>query len=484
MNGAVLRSLMRDAYYQVLDNLGFRILAVLFLLPALILFLVGFREDGIWIAHYWRWDYQDLLPQGALGSGASSGAAVSAETIRQVREQGLQALVSLMVDSVAGRFGMLFGIAAISFFVPQMLERGAADVVFSKPASRVALLLSRYVAGLVFIGLLSTVLVGGIFLGLAVSSDYVDFGLLWSIPTMIYGFAIFHAVSCMVGVFTRNTIAAILLTIVFIFVNWVVHTVFERQSLDQRERAENIAAGDRVDDMSSFGVLFLRMFDVLHVTLPKSSDAIRIAQSMRRRFELNPPDFVDEELGMTISAAPKGYTREPRSSLYRDGLTWIAPHPDGAREATWTLKRARTEEIGSRASQVKQLRKDLNVDSVRSDISGRIADRFEWTVTEGGEKRQRRKWVFQIGDSILQLDYDAEHAWANSESEQHSSGVFVAGFQVLNENERIMASESYDHYFDWDASWRFNAALSVSTTLLFIVGVLGLGAWKLSRIDF
>ena len=39
MNKHIVRSLFQDALYQVFDNLGFRILGVLFLLPVLLTFL-------------------------------------------------------------------------------------------------------------------------------------------------------------------------------------------------------------------------------------------------------------------------------------------------------------------------------------------------------------------------------------------------------------------------------------------------------------
>mgnify|MGYP001267179955 CR=1 FL=1 len=478
MNATILRSLLRDAYYQVVDNLGFRVLAVLFLLPALFLLLVGFREDGIWVARYWHWDYSEWLR-----SAAPEMKVVPEGEMAKLRADLLEQLVSAVL-TLADQYGTLFGIAAIAFFVPQMLERGAADVVFSKPVSRLALLLSRYVAGLVFVGLLSSLLVGGMFLALWITSDYVDLGLLWSVPTLIYGFAIFHALSCAIGVFTRSSIAAILLTIVFMPINCGMHTWYERNSVGELKDEARVAAGGQPTERD-WRTRALRAFvDVYHFTMPKGGDGRRIAASLRKRIEREPPEFADDDLGLSIAAAPEGFRREPRSAFHKEGVTWIAPHPEGGGEATWRFKRDSVERVGKRSDLVKQLKKELNADGRLVTISEVSANRFEWREKRGDEERLRRKWVSQIDDAILIIDYDAEAKWAEAAENEHTARVFAAGWTIQSTASRREQAESYDGVFAWDAPWRFNAALSVGTTLLFIVGVLALGWWKLSRIDF
>jgi hypothetical protein len=381
----------------------------------------------------------------------------------------------------------MFGIAAVSFFVPQLLERGAADVTFSKPVSRAALLLSRYVAGLVFVTLLASVLVGGITLGLAVSSRYFDAGLLWSIPTLVYGFAIFHAISCTIGTFTRNTIAAILLTLVFMPVNYGMHLWWEMRAVEQH--SANLYAEQNPDKKmpkAEAGLDELALDGFLtayHVLAPKSQDATLIAKRWRRSLEPE-LEFRDEELGIEVLAAPTGFKREPRSSFGADGLMWIASHPDSAGEARWTLRRQLVKDVGPRLTLTKKWRKELGVDSSRADVGGYSADRFEWVEDRGGEKRLRRRWVFQVVDSIVTLDYDAEAAWARDAVQETSAQAFVASVRVGLSRKSQLANPDYDTYFGWNAPWRFNAWFSVGTTLAFIVAVLALGIAKLKRIDF
>ena len=479
MNRPTLRGLFQDALYQVLDNLGFRILFFLFLVPVLLSFVVSFRDTSIAFLWYWEWDYAEFVRSATASSGLD--AATRADMLANVRESLLQNLVDIVIEWGADRFGLVFGIAAISFFVPQMLEKGAGDVIFSKPVSRSALFFSRYIGGLLFVGILSAFLVGGITLGLAVSSGWFDSGLLWSVLALMYGFAIFHAISCTIGVFTRNTIGAILLTLVFMPINCGLHTGWEKLVTLEQVVASRDAKSDEPD--SAAFTLLKSGLTTYHIVAPKTGDAMRMARTWRRSLETQ-PEFQDIELGLVVAEAPREFRREPRSSFTRDGLQWLATHPDGAGEATWTLRSQALDDTGPRSALVKRLRKELGADPVRSDISGRYADRFEWVEDRGGEKRLRRRWILQVGDRVVTLDYDAESGWGRGNERETAATAFVAGISIQSEELSQLGAVSYDRKFGWGGPWEFNAWFSLGTTLAFVAAVLALGLWKLRRIDF
>jgi hypothetical protein len=148
------------------------------------------------------------------------------------------------------------------------------------------------------------------------------------------------------------------------------------------------------------------------------------------------------------------------------------------------LRRQKLSDSGSRSALVKKLRKELGADPVRSDISSRYADRFEWVEDRGGEKRLRRRWILQVGDNIVTLDYDAESGWARANEQENAATAFVAGLAIRSEEDRLMTANSYDSRFGWSGAWQYNAWFSLGTTLLFTALVLALGVWKLRRIDF
>ena len=180
MNRNTFAALFLDALYQVLDNKVFRILAVMVVGLVAATFLIGAREDGLVLAFgLERLAYEDIFRFFGLPYPGSEGAG-------EMLVQNVQALV---LELFAGAFGIMFAIAATAFFVPRMLEKGAADTLFSKPVSRGMLLFARYLAGLLFVAVLSITLVGGMQVGFLVSSGYSDPGFLWSIVTLTYAFA-------------------------------------------------------------------------------------------------------------------------------------------------------------------------------------------------------------------------------------------------------------------------------------------------------
>lgn len=488
MNRSERRALFDDALYQVLDNMVFRILAVLIVLLVVPTFLFGFREDQIVFLFWVRFDYPEWLRQIA----PQLGGDVQSATVN-----GLQ---SAFIDSIAGGVGMLFCIVATSFFMPRMLEKGYADTVFSKPASRLALLLSRYVAGILFVGLLAVVLVGGQTLGFQLVSGYSDPGFLFSVFTLIWLFMMLHAVSLLCGVLTRSAIAAVMITIVFYAVCGSMHTGWRIKEQWREEHERKLAAlikeGKPTDEVEVAGRVVKALLvglDIGHFVLPKTSDAELIAKLFRRQFESATRELVDEETGVSIAAAPRDFAREPRSSLrLPEGLLWIAPHPAGGGEARWTLKRQSVAESKSRSTLVKELKKELaanpactEVDSQRTTLGMSSADRVEWREKRGDEQRVRRRWFFVAPDWMLTLDYDAEAGWGESEAQKRSHDRFLAGIAV-GEARQIGAGmiDPHTRDFGWTADWRSNAWFSLASTAAFIVATLAFATWRLKRIDF
>jgi ABC-type transport system involved in multi-copper enzyme maturation permease subunit len=266
-----LRGLFADAVYQVLDNRVFRVLIGLSLLPILLTFLVGLKEESISLLFgMWTFDYP----------------AMSAMLGEDPRPVAIEWLLDIVIDGFVGNIGMTLSVAATAFFVPRMLEKGAADLVFVKPLSRWTLYISRYVTGLVFVGLLGLFLTTGIYFGLLLVSGYNAPEVLWSSLTLVYLFGMIHAVTMLIGVYTRSTSAAMILGLVFFFGNGCVHKTWqvkdqaghilveqmESSSNDPESEAEAHEAKGTTPWIGLVkGVYFA--LDSVHYILPKTSDA-------------------------------------------------------------------------------------------------------------------------------------------------------------------------------------------------------------------
>lgn len=268
MNVVVLRALFLDAWYQVLDNRVFRAVAFLTALPIALSFAVGFREEELVILFGWKEiQYAELFRMFDMNVGTAG--------LGQARALMIETLADRVVGFLTGSLGVVVALAATAFFVPRTLERGAAEVLFARPIPRVLVYASRYVAGLLFVGLLSAVLLSGVFAGLRVSSDYSYFGLFWALPTVLYVFAVVHAISMMIGVWTRSSPAAILLTLAFFIGNGCVHTGWKVKETLLGE------VTSPADEPGPTLQAFYSAVDGAHLVLPKTGDADEIVDIIR-----------------------------------------------------------------------------------------------------------------------------------------------------------------------------------------------------------
>ncbi|MDP6838226.1 MAG: hypothetical protein QF724_04750, partial [Planctomycetota bacterium] len=174
MNKSTASALLLDAFYQVLDDKIFRLLVILTIAMVAPTVLVGFQEEHISVLFGLKEYPYDTLVQ-FFGMRLSADAEPNVFII--------QSLQTLVIEGLAGTLGIVFCIAATAFFIPRILEKGAADTTFSRPVSRLTLLLSRYFSGLLFVTILAVILIGGMHLGFLIFSGYSDPGFLWSVPT-------------------------------------------------------------------------------------------------------------------------------------------------------------------------------------------------------------------------------------------------------------------------------------------------------------
>lgn len=507
MNTIIAKALFLDALYQVLDNRVFRLLAVLVLLLVLPTFLIGAREESLVILFGWReYFYEDIF--GYFNLPYPGRAEAACKLIGMLQQ--------VFVDFFAGTLGIMFCIAATAFFVPRMLEKGAADALFTKPVGRFTLLMARYAAGLIFVSLLATLLVGGIHVGLLLNSGYSDSGFLWSIPTLIYLFALLHGVSLLVGVITRSTVAAILTTMMFFVFTGCVHQVWEVKEREQAERSELIelrnrkAEGADVFDRVAYyaGIAV----DLAHFTLPKTNDASLIAKRLRQRLSDEGPELYDSEADLTVIIAPEGFERES-DDLTGTGALWL----DASRDASVRLKRRPyqgEQDLEGRYgrdwrhvlvdSGVDPLLASLRADPQVEELLLTRSRRGSWTDDEAWQDSDRSvadrttaALAWQRGQRAYETVFFGDYPqWLYSIESEAPLEVFTdpefvrarrgfeASFQFNREHREEGPRSWYEKRFDWNAPLPFNIWFSILSSLAFALAVLGLAGWRLARIDF
>ncbi|MBK7405124.1 MAG: ABC transporter permease [Phycisphaerales bacterium] len=97
--------------------------------------------------------------------------------------------------------------------IPEMISGGSIEMLLSKPISRTRLLLTKYATGLMFATLQVAAFTTASFIIIGVRGHVWEPGLFLAVPLVVVFFSYLYGVCALIGVLTRSTIAALLLTI-------------------------------------------------------------------------------------------------------------------------------------------------------------------------------------------------------------------------------------------------------------------------------
>ncbi|MCH8343380.1 MAG: ABC transporter permease [Planctomycetes bacterium] len=113
-------------------------------------------------------------------------------------------------------------ISTASIF-PEFISSGSIDLVLSKPIGRLRLFLTKYATGLLFVGLQVAIFSVASFLVLGLKGGAWEPGILLAVPLVVVFFSYLFSICVLLGLATRSTIAALLLTLLIWFLIFSVH---------------------------------------------------------------------------------------------------------------------------------------------------------------------------------------------------------------------------------------------------------------------
>ena len=119
---------------------------------------------------------------------------------------------------------VILAVVSTAGIFPDFLAGGSVDLYLSKPISRVRLFATKYVTGLLFVALQVSVFSAACFLVLGIRGGSWVPSLFLAVPAIVLMFSYLFAVSTLLGVLTRSTVASMLLTLLFWFLVWAVQT--------------------------------------------------------------------------------------------------------------------------------------------------------------------------------------------------------------------------------------------------------------------
>lgn len=504
MNKNIFLALFQDSIQQVFDNWVFRLLVILTICMVAPTFLMGFHSDHISILWTWDYTYNDLAPLG-----------LQIPPDVRANEMLIKGIQTVVIEGLAGVAGIIFCVAATAFFVPRMLEKGAADTLFSKPVSRATLLFMRYFSGLLFVGVLSFALVGGMWAGFALVSGYTDTGFLWSAVTLVYLYALLHSFSVLVGTVTRSSVAAILLVLMIFMFSGCVHRGWVYKEYAQESytlellrtemREEGSGRTDEDDDSVLLNLLTLTL-DTLHYTLPKTGDAGTITGMLREAVEGTGPALEDTQAHITFRDHPGGMELIGSSTPdFEDPVTWVPRDSDvDPRHRVFLKRRGRVPEgeapAGKRvrrlvASRVAaEFEKELDAREERGElIDGPNKERamfgpnqlivVRWEEGLESDALHRSRFFFHFSDWLYEIDLTVPRTVMDDEAYEEWEDEFFWGLSLGTAQFRG-PMQWYEDEFGWNSPLKFNAFFSIGTSLAFALVCLLISAFKLSRYDF
>lgn len=108
--------------------------------------------------------------------------------------------------------------------IPDLISSGTIEMLVSKPIGRVRLLLTKFVYGLLFVALQVSVFSVGCFLVFGLKGVFWEPRILLAVPIVVLFYSYLFCFCVLMGLLLRSTIAALLVTLLFWFVLFVVNT--------------------------------------------------------------------------------------------------------------------------------------------------------------------------------------------------------------------------------------------------------------------
>lgn len=188
-----------DAYRELNARRLFWIVLVLSGLVVLVFAAVGINERGL--TFLW-WD---------LGVGPSVGNGFGQMTRPFFYKTVLfsQLGIRLWLAWIA----TILALVSTAGIFPDFLASGAIEFTLSKPIGRLRLFLTKYLAGLLFVTLQVGVFCAACFVVLGLRGAGWSPGIFVAVPLVVVFFSYLFGICVLIGVVTRSTIAALLLTV-------------------------------------------------------------------------------------------------------------------------------------------------------------------------------------------------------------------------------------------------------------------------------
>ncbi len=185
-----------EAYRGLRARKMFWVVLFLTLFAAIVFASVGINENGFTLL-FWDTNW-----------GPTSSELAPATLYKNL-------FVEIGIDWWLTRLATALALISTAGIFPNFIAKGAIDLVVARPISRLRLFLTQYAAGMLFVTLQIILFCVAAFLVLGMRGDTWEPGLFLAVPLVVVFFSYLFCVCVFLGVWTRSTLAALLLTLLF-----------------------------------------------------------------------------------------------------------------------------------------------------------------------------------------------------------------------------------------------------------------------------
>ena len=222
---------------------------------------------------------------------------------------------------------------------------------------------------------------------------------------------------------------------------------------------------------------------------------------LRRSLETEPEAvYVDEELKIAIPADPRGFVQQPNGEIAGAGVVWTSSDSDGNEQARIELTRydrgiipgVRTKALSSYLAR-KELQTELKT---RGDLPGRprLVDTtkvgtvntrgIRWNEPVAAGLRYREMHFFVYSNWMLIASLDSHDEWYDSQNMDEVLPGFLGPIDLPGAGIMPDQEKWYIETYAWSGPLKYNLWFSIGSSLAFILAMLLIAWWKLSRADF
>ncbi len=155
--------------------------------------------------------------------------------------------------------GLFLSVFSVSGFIPAMLEKGNIDLLLSKPISRAQLILGKYFGGILIVLMNITYLVLGLWLLIGIKFAVWNISFLVTIPVIVFAFAVLYSLIIFIGIITRSSLLAIMLSYLIFFI------------------LSPLLAAKEAASFLTDGSIWGTIIDILYYVIPQTSELGGIA---------------------------------------------------------------------------------------------------------------------------------------------------------------------------------------------------------------